>query len=84
MEHEWSGHGARLTRTPDFIFLPALIWLATIRLHGLRFEAEKKLKRTAQEGVPSLWSRDPKRALPMMAEILPGRFETSLYRQPIT
>jgi len=75
-------HGGPLTQNPDFIFPAGLIMVGTDPVAMDTIELEKIEAKRRKEGVPSVWSRDPKSLTNDGGAFYQDASKNLFYRQP--
>ena len=75
-------HGGPLNQNPDFIFPAGVIMVGTDPVAMDTIELEKIEAKRSQEGVPSVWSRDPKSLTNDGGEYYRDASKNLFYRQP--
>jgi uncharacterized protein (DUF362 family) len=75
-------HGGPLTQNPDFIFPAGLIMVGTDPVAMDTIELEKIEAKRSKEGVPSVWSRDPKSLTNDGGAFYQDASKNLFYRQP--
>jgi len=75
-------HGGPLTQNPDFIFPAGLIMVGTDPVAMDTIELEKIEAKRRNEGVPSVWSRDPKSLTNDGGAFYQDASKNLFYRQP--
>jgi uncharacterized protein (DUF362 family) len=75
-------HGGPLTQNPDFIFPSGSIMVGTDPVAMDTIELEKIEAKRRQEGVPSVWSRDPKSLTNDGGAFYQDASKNLFYRQP--
>ena len=75
-------HGGPLTQNPDFIFPAGLILVGTDPVAMDTIELEKIEAKRRKEGVPSVWSRDPKSLTNDGRAFYQDASKNLFYRQP--